>query len=158
MNIYDFVVKKRNGEDLPLSKFKGKVILIVNTATGCGFTPQYEGLEELYKKYHDRGLEILDFPCNQFANQAPGTDEEIHKFCKLKYDTSFDQLAKIEVNGKNEHPLYTFLKKEKSGMIFKRVKWNFEKFLVDRDGNVVYRFASTTKPKNFEDSIVELLG
>ncbi len=158
MSIYDFTVKKRNGEDLPLSKFKGKVVLIVNTATGCGFTPQYEGLQELYEKYHDRGLEILDFPCNQFGNQAPGTEDEIHNFCKLNYNTSFDQLAKIDVNGKNEHPLYTYLKNEKPGMIIKRVKWNFEKFLVDRDGNVAYRFASTTKPKNFEDSIIELLG
>ena len=158
MSIYDFTVKKRNGEDLPLSKFKGKVVLIVNTATGCGFTPQYEGLQELYEKYHDRGLEILDFPCNQFGNQAPGTEDEIHKFCKLNYNTSFDQLAKIDVNGKNEHPLYTYLKKEKPGMLIKRIKWYFEKFLVDRDGNVAYRFASTTKPKNFEDSIIELLG
>ena len=112
MSIYDIKVKKRDGEDISLSSFKGKILIIVNTATGCGFTPQYEGLEKLYKKYHDKGLEILDFPCNQFGNQAPGSDDEIHEFCSLKYNTSFDQFTKIEVNGENESPLYTFLKSE----------------------------------------------
>ena len=110
MNIYDYVVKNRKNEDVSLSDYKGKVLLIVNTATGCGFTPQYEGLENLYKKYHEKGLEILDFPCNQFGNQAPGTADEIHEFCQLKYNTSFDQFAKIDVNGENEEPLYTFPK------------------------------------------------
>ena len=157
MSIYDFVVKKRNDEDFHLGLLKGKVLLIVNTATGCGFTPQYEGLELLYRKYHDKGLEILDFPCNQFGNQAPGTEDEIHKFCKLNYNTSFDQLAKIDVNGKNEHPLYTYLKNEKPGMIIKRVKWNFEKFLVDRNGNVVERYSSAYTPERIEKRITELL-
>ena len=104
MNIYDYYVKTRDDKDIKLEEYKGKVLLIVNTATGCGFTPQYEGLENLYKKYHDKGLEILDFPCNQFGNQAPGTDSEIHEFCTLKYNTSFDQFKKIDVNGKNESP------------------------------------------------------
>ena len=130
MSIYDFKVKKRNGEEVSLSKYKGKVMLIVNTAPHCGFTPQYEGLEKLYEMYHDRGLEILDFPCNQFANQAPESSDEIHEMCKLNYNTKFDQFEKIDVNGKNEHPLYTFLKKEKPGLLIKRIKWNFEKFLV----------------------------
>ena len=110
MSIYDYSVKDRKGEDVSISEFKGKVMLIVNTATGCGFTPQYEGLEKLYKDYHGKGLEILDFPCNQFGNQAPGTDDEIHEFCTLKYNTSFDQFAKIDVNGENESPLFTYLK------------------------------------------------
>ena len=110
MTIYDFKFKNRNNEEISLNDFRGKVLIVVNTATGCGFTPQYEGLEKLYKKFHDKGLEILDFPCNQFGNQAPGTDDEIHEFCTLKYNTSFDQLAKVEVNGENELPLYSFLK------------------------------------------------
>ena len=110
MSIYDYSVKDRKGEDVSISEFKGKVMLIVNTATGCGFTPQYEGLEKLYKDYHGKGLEILDFPCNQFGNQAPGTDDEIHEFCTLKYNTTFDQYAKIDVNGENESPLFTYLK------------------------------------------------
>ena len=154
--IYDYVVKKRNGEDFSLSVYKGKVMLIVNTATGCGFTPQYEGLEKLYKKYHHKGLEILDFPCNQFAGQAPGSDEEIHEFCQLKYNTSFDQFKKINVNGKDEEPLYSYLKEQKHGLI-KKIKWNFEKFLVDKEGNVVERYLSTTKPEDIEKRIEELL-
>ncbi len=108
--IYEISVKNRNGEDVSLAAFKGKILLIVNTATGCGFTPQYEGLEKLYQKYHDKGLEILDFPCNQFGHQAPGTDDEIHSFCTAKYNTTFDQFKKIDVNGENESPLYAFLK------------------------------------------------
>lgn len=154
--IYEYSVKKRNGEDFSLKEYEGKVMLIVNTATGCGFTPQYEGLENLYKKYHDKGLEILDFPCNQFAGQAPGSDEEIHEFCQLKYKTSFDQFKKIDVNGKNEDPLYTYLKNEKHGLM-KKIKWNFEKFLVDKEGNVVDRFGSTTKPEEIDSKIEELL-
>ena len=154
MNIYDYVVKNRKNEDVSLSDYKGKVLLIVNTATGCGFTPQYEGLENLYKKYHEKGLEILDFPCNQFGNQAPGTADEIHEFCQLKYNTSFDQFAKIDVNGENEEPLYTFAKK---GLINSNIKWNFTKFLVDKEGNVVERYASTVTPEKIEKKIVELL-
>ena len=179
MSIYEINVKKRNGEDLSIEEYKGKILIVVNTATGCGFTPQYEGLEKLYKEYHDKGLEILDFPCNQFGNQAPGTDDEIHEFCSLKYNTTFDQLMKIEVNGENESPLYTFLKNEiaedtisgmKSKMAMKAIakisktskeakdiKWNFTKFLVDREGKVVGRYSPTFKPEDMEDKIKELI-
>ena len=177
--IYDYVVKTRKGEDLKLSDYKGKVLLIVNTATGCGFTPQYERLENLYKKYHDKGLEILDFPCNQFGNQAPGSDQEIHEFCTLKYKTTFDQMAKIEVNGENENPVYTYLKSQikdenvqglKNKMAMKAIekisttakndgdiKWNFTKFLVDKEGNVVGRYSPTIKPEEIDSKIAELL-
>ncbi len=179
MNIYEFVVKARKGEKLDLSTLKGKVLLIVNTATGCGFTPQYKGLEELYKAYHEQGLEILDFPCNQFGHQAPGEDDEIHEFCTAKYQTSFDQLAKIEVNGENEEPLFTFLKSKISDDLIKGaknklvmngvkkisktyqkkedIKWNFTKFLVDKEGNVVKRYSPTYKPEDMEQDIKELL-
>ncbi len=152
-SIYDYSVKDMAGEDISLASYKGKVLLIVNTATGCGFTPQYKGLEELYRKYKDRGFEILDFPCNQFFGQAPGSDEEIHSFCTLKYDVSFKQFHKIEVNGKNEDPLYTYLKSQKKG----RIKWNFAKFLVDREGNVVERFGSMDKPEKIDPKIEGLL-
>ncbi|MBR1846518.1 MAG: glutathione peroxidase [Bacilli bacterium] len=152
-SIYDYSVKDMEGKDISLSDYKGKVLLIVNTATGCGFTPQYEGLEALYGKYKDQGFEILDFPCNQFFGQAPGSDEQIHSFCTLKYNVSFKQFHKIDVNGKNEDPLYTFLKEQKKG----RIKWNFTKFLVDRDGNVVDRFGPAEKPAKFESKIAELL-
>jgi len=157
MSIYDFTMKDAQGVERNLGEFKGKVLLIVNTATGCGFTPQYEGLEALYKKYKDQGLEILDFPCNQFGNQAPGTDSEIVSFCTLHYGVSFTQFSKIEVNGENEAPLYTYLKKEQGGVLGSKIKWNFTKFLVDRDGNVVDRFAPTVTPEKIEDSIVKLL-
>ena len=179
MNIYDIKITNRKGEEVEMSSFKGKVLLIVNTATGCGFTPQYKGLEELYQKYNAQGLEILDFPCNQFGNQAPGSDEEIHEFCTFKYKTSFDQFKKIDVNGENETELYKFLKSQiidekveglKGKMAMKAIekisstckkegdiKWNFTKFLVDREGNVIARFAPTTDPLKIEDAIVELL-
>ena len=179
MSIYECKVKNRRGEDISLENYKEKVLLIVNTATGCGFTPQYEGLENLYKKYHDEGLEILDFPCNQFGNQAPGSDDEIHEFCSFKYNTSFDQFSKIEVNGENENPLYTYIKNEikediiegmKNKMSMKAVekisstckkqgdiKWNFTKFLVDRNGNVVARYSPTFKPEDMEEKIKELI-
>ena len=179
MSIYDFKVKNRNNEEVSMSDYKGKVLIIVNTATGCGFTPQYEGLENLYKKYHDKGLEILDFPCNQFGNQAPGTDEEIHEFCTLRYNTSFNRFSKIEVNGENESPLYAFLKNailedkvegmknkmamkaiEKISKTYKNkndITWNFTKFLVDKEGNVVGRYSPTYKPEDMEDKIKELI-
>ena len=157
MSIYDFTVKDTKGNDVSLENYKGKVLLIVNTATGCGFTPQYEGLEKLYKEYHEKGFEILDFPCNQFGNQAPGSDDEIHEFCTLKYNTTFDQFAKIEVNGENESPLYTFLKNEKKGVLSKNIKWNFTKFLVDREGNVVERYAPTDVPEKIEGAIKKLI-
>ncbi len=156
-SIYDITVKNRKDEEVKLDTYKGKVLLIVNTATGCGFTPQYEGLEKLYKDYKEKGLEILDFPCNQFGNQAPGSAEEIHEFCTLKYNTTFPQFAKIDVNGENESPLYTFLKSKKKGLLSNNIKWNFTKFLVDKEGNVVARYASTTSPETIEKDIVKLL-
>ena len=158
MNIYDFRVRDIKGEEVSLKEFEGKVLLIVNTATGCGFTPQYEGLEKLYKEYKNEGLEILDFPCNQFGNQAPGTNEEIVSFCSLKYDVSFKQFSKIEVNGENEEPLYTYLKSQKGGIFGKNIKWNFTKFLVDQNGNVIKRYGSTVTPEKIEKDIKNLLG
>ena len=155
--IYDIRVIDRLGEEHSMSEYMGKTLLIVNTATGCGFTPQYEGLEKLYRKYKDKGFEILDFPCNQFGKQAPGTAEESHEFCQLKYDTSFPQFAKIEVNGANEHPLYTFLKSQKGGLLGKKIKWNFTKFLIDKDGNVIERFAPTVKPEDIDDKISAII-
>ncbi|MBQ8288805.1 MAG: glutathione peroxidase [Clostridia bacterium] len=155
--IYNFTMKDAQGNKVSLSDYGGKVLLIVNTATGCGFTPQYEGLEELYKNYREQGLEILDFPCNQFGAQAPGSNEEIVSFCKLNYGVSFKQFAKIEVNGENEAPLYTYLKSQKGGFMGKKIKWNFTKFLVDREGNVVDRFAPTVTPEKLEKSIKDLL-
>ena len=158
MSIYDLSVKAQDGTEVPLSNYKGKVLLIVNTATGCGFTPQYEGIEKLYEQYHDQGLEVLDFPCNQFGHQAPGTDEEITSFCQLHYDTQFPQFKKIDVNGKDEDPLYTYLKAQTKGMLGSKIKWNFTKFLVDREGNVVGRYAPTEKPEALESEIKKLLA
>ena len=180
MNIYDFTVKARKGMTLNIADLKGKVILVVNTATGCGFTPQYEGLEGLYAKYHDKGLEILDFPCDQFGHQAPGSDDEIHQFCTLKYNTTFDQLAKVEVNGANAEPLFMFLKAARAKddapeaeiarlreLLAKHnlagaqepgdIEWNFTKFLIDRNGNIVKRFHPTTTPENIDAEIATLL-
>ena len=157
MGLYDFTVKDINGKDVSLSEYKGKVLLIVNTATGCGFTPQYEGLEALYRELKDKDFEILDFPCNQFGNQAPGPEEEIVSFCKLRYDVSFPQFKKIEVNGANESPLYTWLKQQKGGVLGSAIKWNFTKFLVDREGNVVERFGSAVKPEKIDAKIAALL-
>ena len=154
MSLYEIKVINNKGEEISLEQYKGQVLLIVNTATGCGFTPQYKGLEELYEKYHEKGFEILDFPCNQFFRQAPGTDEEIHQFCTLNYNTKFPRFKKIEVNGKNESPLYTFLKSQIKG----NIKWNFTKFLVDREGNVVARYAPTDKPEKFDADIAALLS
>lgn len=157
MNIYDFTVKDAEGKDVPLSGYKGKVLLIVNTATGCGFTPQYEGLQDLYEACQAKGFEILDFPCNQFANQAPGTEEEIMDFCQSRYGVTFHQFAKIDVNGKNEAPLYHYLKAQQKGFAGSAVKWNFTKFLIDRDGNVTARFAPVTKPEAIQKAVEALL-
>lgn len=157
MTIYDFTVLDTKKQPVSLAEYKGKVLLVVNTATGCGFTPQYEGLETLYKKYKDRGLVILDFPCNQFAGQAPGTEEEIVSFCKLKYDVSFPQFAKIKVNGDEADPLYVWLKDQKRGTFGKAIKWNFTKFLIDREGNVIERYAPMTKPEDIEKDLLRLL-
>ena len=152
-SIYDYTARDNKGNDVSLREYEGKVLLIVNTATKCGFTPQYEALEALYERYKDKGFVVLDFPCNQFFGQAPGSAEQIDSFCTLKYNTKFPRFAKIDVNGKNEDPLYTYLKEQKKG----RIKWNFSKFLVDRSGNVVNRFSPTEKPESFEDKIVALL-
>ncbi len=158
-SIYDFEVKTGTGETTTLAPYKGNVMLIVNVASKCGFTPQYDGLEELYRKYSERGLVILGFPCNQFKNQEPGTDQEIQDFCRLNYGVSFPVLAKIEVNGDNAHPLYTYLKKKCPGVLgSESIKWNFTKFLVDSTGKVTGRFATTTKPSEIEDAIVKLLA
>ena len=180
MSIYDYSVPKPNGDELKLSSLKGKVLLIVNTATGCGFTPQYEAIEALYEKYHDNGLEIIDIPCNQFGHQTPGTDAEVHEFCQLHYNTKFEQMKKSDVNGANELPLYAFLKSEKgfagfgehklasllAEMLAKAdpnwdnkpdIKWNFTKFLVNRDGVVVERFEPTADMKDVEAKIAELV-
>ncbi|WP_334104656.1 glutathione peroxidase [Muricomes intestini] len=157
MSIYDYNVKTMEGQEKSLNEYKGKVLLIVNTATGCGFTPQYEGLENLYEKYKEQGFEILDFPCNQFANQAPGSNDEIHSFCTLQYGTTFPQFAKIDVNGANESPLYTYLKKQKNGVFGGKIKWNFTKFLIDRNGNVVARYAPTETPAALDKKIAAVL-
>ena len=158
MAIYDFSVKAQDGSDVSLKDYEGKVLLIVNTATGCGFTPQYDGLQDLYEKYQKDGFEILDFPCNQFAGQAPGSDEEIHSFCTGRFGITFPQFAKIDVNGKNESPLYTFLKKEQKGRMGSNIKWNFTKFLVARDGTVINRFAPTDKPEKIDEFVKEALA
>lgn len=155
MSVYDFKVKAMNGDEVSLSAYKGKVLLIVNTATGCGFTPQYKGLQELYTKYKDKGFEILDFPCNQFLGQAPGTEEEIHKFCTGRFGITFPQFAKIEVNGKNEEPLFKYIKNEAKGVIGSRIKWNFTKFLVDKNGNVLKRFAPSDTPEKIDSYVAE---
>ena len=178
--IYDYSVFTPKGEEVKLSSFEGKVLLIVNTATGCGFTPQYEQLEEMYRQYHDKGLEIIDIPCNQFGSQAPGSDEEIHAFCTLHFNTTYDQFKKSDVNGPNELPLYTYLKSQKGfegfgehkltpileDMLGKAdpdfakksdIKWNFTKFVVDRAGNVVKRFEPTADMAEVEKFVASLL-
>ena len=179
MNMYDLKVTTRDDKEISLSEFKGKVLLVVNTATGCGFTPQYEALEKLYKKYHDQGLEVLDFPCNQFGHQAPGSDDEIHEFCTSKYQTTFDQFKKIDVNGENESKFFTYLKANSPKEYIKGIshkaamssiskisstckekndiKWNFTKFLVDKEGNVVSRVSPIESPMVLEEKIKELL-
>lgn len=157
MTIYDFKVKDYKGNEIDLNNFRGKVILIVNTATKCGFTKQYDELVPLYKKYKDQGFEILDFPCNQFFKQAPGTSQEIHDACVMRFALDFTQCEKIDVNGKNEHPLYRFLKDNCPINTGKNIKWNFTKFLVNRDGKIVNRFEPKENPYSFEDKIIELL-
>ena len=157
MGFYDIVVKDKAGEDVSLSAYKGKVLVVVNTATGCGFTPQYEGLQKLYDTYKDKGFEILDFPCNQFAGQAPGTIEEINSFCTLNYGTTFPRFAKINVNGKGASPLFAYLKKEKKDKLGATIKWNFTKFLINKKGQVVARFEPTEKIEHIAKQIEELL-
>lgn len=156
MGLYDIAVKDTKGNDVPLSDYQGKVLLVVNTATKCGFTPQYTGLQELYNKYKDKGFEILDFPCNQFGHQAPGSNAEIGSFCTGRFGITFRQFDKIEVNGENESPLYAWLKQQKDG-IGANIKWNFTKFLIDKNGQVVARYAPTKTPAAIEKEIVKLL-
>ncbi|MGA1933089.1 glutathione peroxidase [Arcobacter sp. YIC-464] len=159
MSIYDFKVKDIDGKEVSMSKYKDKVLLIVNVASKCGFTSQYEGLEKLFDKYKNKEFMILGFPSNQFANQEPGTNKEIKEFCTLTYGVNFDMFSKIDVNGDNEDPLYTYLKKEASGVLgTESIKWNFTKFLVDKEGNVLDRFAPTTEPFDIEPKIKELLS
>ena len=157
-SLYDFTVSDQTDQPVSLQDYKGKVVLIVNTATGCGLTPQYQGLQELYDKYKDQGFEILDFPCNQFMGQAPGSAEEINTFCTLNYQTTFPRFAKIKVNGKEAEPLFDWLKKEKSGPLGARIEWNFAKFLINREGKVVERFSSKTDPLKLEEAINTLLN
>ncbi|MBR1741081.1 MAG: glutathione peroxidase [Lachnospiraceae bacterium] len=180
MSIYDISVTAADGSEVSMADYKGKVILVVNTATGCGFTPHYEPMEKMYEEYHDKGFEVIDIPCNQFAGQTPGTDEEIHEFCTLKYHTQFPQMKKTDVNGENAAPLFKYLKEQKgfegfgkgpkalamSAMLKKidkdyknnaEIKWNFTKFLVDREGNVAARFEPTADMKKVEEAVKELL-
>ena len=156
--LYDFTAKNLAGEDVPLANYRGDVLLIVNTASKCGFTPQYEGLEKLYKSLHPQGFTVLGFPCNQFGAQEPGSDSEIGQFCTTQFGVSFPMFAKIDVNGSDTHPLYRFLKTQKRGILGTgRIKWNFTKFLADRAGTIVGRFAPTTKPESLERRIRRLL-
>ncbi|WP_430414748.1 glutathione peroxidase [Parasphingorhabdus sp.] len=157
MQITEYKIKEADGSLRDLSAHRGKVLLIVNTASKCGFTPQYEGLEKLYQEYHDQGLEILAFPCNQFGNQEPGDADEIKNFCTLNYDVSFPLMGKVEVNGSDADPLWKYLKSEKSGLLGSRIKWNFTKFLVDREGNVVARHGPAVKPEQLKSEIEQLL-
>lgn len=155
--IYEFTVADMKKQPVSLGIYRGKVMLIVNTATGCGFTPQYKGLEELYKRYQDQGLVILGFPCNQFGHQAPESESEIAQFCELKYKVDFPQFAKIKVNGEDADPLYKWLKSQAKGFLVPSIKWNFTKFLIDRDGKVVKRFGPAVTPEEIEPEIVKLL-
>ena len=156
--IYDIKVKTINGEETTLEQYKGNVMLIVNVASKCGYTPQYDGLETLYKKYKDEGLVVLGFPCNQFGSQEPGSEAEIQNFCRVNFGVTFPMFSKINVNGEETHPLYQYLKSEQPGILgTEAIKWNFTKFLVDKEGNVVKRFGSSTKPKELEDKIEALL-
>lgn len=156
--IYDFSVKTITGEEKSLADYKGKLLLVVNTASKCGFTPQYEGLQRLYETYHDRGLEILGFPCDQFAHQEPGSEAEIAQFCQMNYGVTFPLFAKIDVNGRHAHPLYQFLKKQLGDTLGSAIKWNFTKFLIGADGTPLKRFAPTVTPEQLEADIRAQLG
>lgn len=157
MSIYDFEVLDYKGNPVKLEKYRGKVLLIVNTATKCGFTKQYDGLEKFYLEHKDEGFEILDFPCDQFLHQAPGTNEEIHDFCILRFAIAFPQFSKIKVNGKEENPLYTYLKNNCEVNKGKRIKWNFTKFLISKDGTIVSRYEPNQSIDEFKDDIIKLL-
>ncbi|WP_296402251.1 glutathione peroxidase [Psychrobacter sp.] len=156
--IYDFKANDLNGNEIEFSQFKNKALLIVNTASKCGFTPQFEGLEQLHQKYQDQGLVVIGFPCNQFGSQDPGSNEEIGAFCQKNYGVDFLMMEKIDVNGKAEHPIYTWLKKQEGGFLTDGIKWNFTKFLINPQGQVVHRYAPTTKPEAIESDIKKLLA
>jgi glutathione peroxidase len=155
--LYDISVRDSEGKDVKLDAYKGKVLLIINSATGCGLTPQYSGIQKLYDDYKDQGFEVLDFPCNQFANQAPGEIEEIKTFCESRFGVTFKVFDKIDVNGDNADPLFKYLKEEKGGMLGSKIKWNFTKFLVDREGKVIKRYAPTIEPEKLAKDIEKLL-
>ena len=154
---HDFSATSIDGIERQLVDYKGNVILVVNTASQCGFTPQYKGLEDLYRTYVDRGLVVLGFPCDQFGHQEPGDEEEIATFCERNFGVTFPLFAKVDVNGRDAHPLYQWLRSEKSGMVGNKIRWNFTKFLIDPDGNVVNRYGSTTTPEQIADDIEALL-
>ncbi|KAI9296820.1 glutathione peroxidase [Neoconidiobolus thromboides FSU 785] len=157
-SFYDLSAKNNRGETVEFSSFKDKVVLIVNVASKCGFTPQYDGLEKVYQEYKDKGLVILGFPCNQFGGQEPGTNDEIQEFCRLNHGVTFPLMEKVEVNGDNVHPVYDFLKSEKSGLLgLTRIKWNFEKFLINKEGKVIERYSSIAKPEAIGEDIAKLL-
>jgi glutathione peroxidase len=159
MNVFDFQAALLDGTPIDLSRYRGKVLLIVNTASACGFTPQYKGLEEVYRQFRERGVEVLGFPCNQFGHQEPGGEAEIGAFCEKNYGVSFPLFAKVEVNGPDAHPLFRHLKHEAPGLLgTQRIKWNFTKFLVGRDGQVIRRYAPQTKPEEIAGDIEQLLG
>ena len=158
MSVYEFSAKTITGDEISLQQFAGQVLLIVNTASRCGFTPQYKELQDLYERFHERGFTVLGFPCNQFGNQEPGSEEEISQFCSLSYGVTFPMFAKVDVNGANAHPLFTYLKEQAPGVLgTKTIKWNFTKFLIDRKGNVVGRYASNVSPLSLLDKIETLL-
>lgn len=157
MSIHEFSAVTMQGKTISLSEYKGKVLLIVNTASKCGLTPQFEGLQALYDKYKDNNFEILGFPCNQFGNQDPGSNEEIEDFCKMNYGVSFQMFQKVDVKGENAHPLFKYLTEEAKGLLTKEIKWNFTKFLVDQDGTVVKRFSPQTPPEKIQSDIEKLL-
>ncbi|VEU81294.1 glutathione peroxidase [Haploplasma axanthum] len=167
MNLYDISVEDTNNKEIKLDKYQGKVLLIVNTATKCGFTKQYDGLQKLYEKYRDQGFEILDFPCNQFLMQAPGSNQKLAEFCSINFGTTFQTFAKINVNGKNEHPLYHYLKNSnpsnikshlESSPLSGKIKWNFTKFLIDREGNTVGRYDSSVTPESLDETLSHVLN
>lgn len=158
MSLYDFFARNMYGEEISMKEYKGKVVLVVNTASKCGLTPQFKDLEELYKEYNSKGFEILGFPCNQFANQDSGSNEEINQFCQLNYGVTFSMFEKIDVKGVNTHPLYEYLKNQAKGIFSKEIKWNFTKFLIDSNGRVVKRYAPTTSPSKIKKDIEKLLS
>lgn len=157
MSFYDYSAENIDGKEVTMTNYKGKVVLVVNTASKCGFTPQLKDLEELYKGYKDLGLVILGFPCNQFMNQEPGDNKDVKNFCEINYGVTFDMFGKVDVNGSNTHPIYKYLKEQEKGIITKDIKWNFTKFLIDREGNVVKRYSPTTSPLKIKDDIEKLL-